>query len=65
MALDRRGRPVGEGDQVRFAEIDHDTEVTAIAASGIYIDSPLLGRRFVADSDRCFEVVEPAEPAGR
>ena len=58
MALDRRGRPVAEGDLVRFAELRHETRVVTVAEAGIYVLSTLIGERFVASSDRCFEVVD-------
>lgn len=55
---DRHGRPVAQGDLVRFAELRHETRVVAVAPAGIYVLSPLIGERFVASSDRCFEVVD-------
>lgn len=50
---------------VRFAELRHETRVVAVAPAGIYVLSPLIGERFVASADRCFEVVEPIRPPRR
>lgn len=55
MALDRHGQEIAAGEPVLFREIDHVATVVAVADAGIYVSSEVLGDRFVADSDRCFE----------
>jgi hypothetical protein len=64
MAVDRYGRLVDDGDTVRFAEIDLETTVTAVADAGIYVSSAELGTRYIASSDRCFEVTGAADGGG-